>query len=182
MLNWLCTLGKYLPKVPEEIGIINSSNLTNRNTFSNPRGRWLPLATGIFIFAGLAGTLWALSSAWANDSDRDGWSDEEEILAGTNPFDETDPWDSDGTPGITQTYDALGRIVSTADASGTTMFAYDAYGAKISEAVSGVNKTIARYYDRFGRGTGYSIGGVRKTPARLRCGERAFGRDGRGKR
>ena len=70
---------------------------------------------------------------------------------------------SDGTPGITQTYDALGRIVSTTDAAGTTTFAYDAYGAKISEAVSGVNKTIARYYDRFGRGTGYSIGGVRKT-------------------
>ena len=75
---------------------MNGSNLTNQNTFSNSRGRWLPLAAGMFIFAGLAGTLWALSSAWENDSDRDGWSDEEEILAGTNPFDETDPWDSDG--------------------------------------------------------------------------------------
>ena len=75
---------------------MSSSNLTNQNTFSNSRGRWLPLAAGMFIFAGLAGTLWALSSAWENDSDRDGWSDEEEILAGTNPFDETEPWDSDG--------------------------------------------------------------------------------------
>ena len=36
------------------------SNLTNQNTFSNSRGRWLPLAAGMFIFAGLAGTLWAL--------------------------------------------------------------------------------------------------------------------------
>ena len=70
---------------------------------------------------------------------------------------------SDGTPGISQSYDALGRIVSTTDAAGTTTFAYDAYGAKISETVSGVNKTIARHYDRFGRGTGYSIGGARKT-------------------
>ena len=75
---------------------MSSSNLTHRNTFSNSRGRWLPLAAGIFIFAGLAGTLWALSSAWGSDSDKDGWSDEEEILAGTNPFDETEPWDSDG--------------------------------------------------------------------------------------
>ena len=75
---------------------MNGSNLTHQDTFSNPRGRWLPLAAGMFIFAGLAGTLWALSSAWENDSDKDGWSDEEEILAGTNPFDETEPWDSDG--------------------------------------------------------------------------------------
>jgi|GEM_PF-438168 len=70
---------------------------------------------------------------------------------------------SDGTLGITQSYDTLGRIVSTTDAAGTTTFAYDAYGAKISEAVSGVNKTITRHYDSFGRSTGYSVGNTRKT-------------------
>ena len=57
-------------------------------------GRWVLRST--LAFAGLAGAIWALAGIWENDSDRDGWSDEEEVLAGTNPFDETDPWDSDG--------------------------------------------------------------------------------------
>ena len=57
-------------------------------------GYWILRST--LAFAGLAGAIWALAGIWENDSDKDGWSDEEEILAGTNPYDETDPWDSDG--------------------------------------------------------------------------------------
>ena len=59
-------------------------------------GRWLPWTTGMLAFAGLAGTLWALSEVLENDTDGDGWTDAEEIIAGTDPADETDPWDSDG--------------------------------------------------------------------------------------
>ena len=59
-------------------------------------GRYLPWAAGSAAFIGLAGTLWALSEVLENDSDGDGWTDTEEIVAGTNPADETDPWDSDG--------------------------------------------------------------------------------------
>ena len=59
-------------------------------------GRYLPWAAGSAAFIGLAGTLWALSEVLENDSDGDGWSDAEEIVAGTDPADETDPWDSDG--------------------------------------------------------------------------------------
>ena len=59
-------------------------------------GRWLPQATGTLVFAGFAGTLFALSEILENDTDNDGWTDAEEIIAGTNPADETDPWDSDG--------------------------------------------------------------------------------------
>ena len=59
-------------------------------------GRYLPWAVGSAAFLGLAGTLWALSEVLENDSDGDGWTDAEEIVAETNPADETDPWDSDG--------------------------------------------------------------------------------------
>ena len=59
-------------------------------------GRYLPWAVGSAAFLGLAGTLWALSEVLENDTDGDGWTDTEEIVAGTNPADETDPWDSDG--------------------------------------------------------------------------------------
>ena len=59
-------------------------------------GRWLPWTTGMLAFAGLAGTLWALSEVLETDTDGDGWTDAEEIIAGTDPADETDPWDSDG--------------------------------------------------------------------------------------
>ena len=59
-------------------------------------GRWLPQSTGTLVFAGFAGTLFALSEILENDTDNDGWTDAEEIIAGTNPADETDPWDSDG--------------------------------------------------------------------------------------
>ena len=59
-------------------------------------GRYLPWAAGSAAFIGLAGTLWALSEVLENDTDGDGWTDAEEIVAGTNPADETDPWDSDG--------------------------------------------------------------------------------------
>ncbi len=59
-------------------------------------GRWRPWATGTLAFAGLTGTLFALSEILENDSDGDGWTDAEEIVAGTDPANETDPWDSDG--------------------------------------------------------------------------------------
>ena len=59
-------------------------------------GRWLPWTTGTLAFAGLTGTLFALSEVLENDSDGDGWTDAEEIVAGTDPADATDPWDSDG--------------------------------------------------------------------------------------
>ena len=59
-------------------------------------GRYLPWAAGSAAFLGLAGTLWALSDVLENDTDGDGWTDAEEIIVGTDPADETDPWDSDG--------------------------------------------------------------------------------------
>jgi hypothetical protein len=59
-------------------------------------GRYLPWAAGSAAFLGFAGTLWALSEVLENDTDGDGWTDAEEIVAGTDPADETDPWDSDG--------------------------------------------------------------------------------------
>lgn len=49
----------------------------------------------ILAFIVSAGTLWALSEIWESDIDNDGWTDAEEIEAGTNPEDPTDPWDSD---------------------------------------------------------------------------------------
>ena len=66
------------------------------STDTEKHGRWLPWAAGTLAFAGLAGTLFALSEILESDSDNDGWTDAEEIIAGTNPADETDPWDSDG--------------------------------------------------------------------------------------
>ena len=59
-------------------------------------GRYLPWAVGSAAFIGFAGMLFALSEVLENDSDGDGWTDAEEIIAGTNPADATDPWDSDG--------------------------------------------------------------------------------------
>ena len=44
-------------------------------------GRYLPWAAGSAAFIGLAGTLWALSEVLENDSDGDGWTDTEEIVA-----------------------------------------------------------------------------------------------------
>lgn len=51
--------------------------------------------TLILVFIVSAGTLWALSEIWESDIDNDGWTDAQEIEAGTNPEDPTDPWDSD---------------------------------------------------------------------------------------
>ena len=56
----------------------------------------MPWAAGSAAFLGLVGTLWAISEVLETDTDGDGWTDAEEIIAGTNPSDETDPWDSDG--------------------------------------------------------------------------------------
>ncbi len=66
------------------------------STDTEKHGRWLPWAAGTLAFAGLAGTLFALSEILESDSDNDGWTDAEEIIAGTDPADEADPWDSDG--------------------------------------------------------------------------------------
>ena len=73
---------------------INDKNMNSSNT--RKYGRWRPWATGTLAFAGLTGTLFALSEVLESDSDGDGWTDAEEIVAGTNPADATDPWDSDG--------------------------------------------------------------------------------------
>ena len=59
-------------------------------------GRYSPWAAGSAAFLGPAGTLWAISEVLETDTDGDGWTDAEEIIAGTNPADATDPWDSDG--------------------------------------------------------------------------------------
>ena len=63
-------------------------------------GRYLPWAAGSAAFIGLAGTLWALSEVLENDTDGDGWSDAEEIVAGTDPADGTDPLDPNDPPRI----------------------------------------------------------------------------------
>ena len=66
------------------------------STDTEKHGRWLPWAAGTLAFAGLAGTLFALSEILESDSDNDGWTDAEEIIAGTDPANATEPWDSDG--------------------------------------------------------------------------------------
>ena len=66
---------------------------------------------------------------------------------------------SDLTPPIAYTYDALGRQKQATDASGTTTFAYDAFGDVVSESNL---KTLTRHYDTFGRDVGYSVDGDRK--------------------
>ncbi|MBQ8445063.1 MAG: RHS repeat protein, partial [Opitutales bacterium] len=58
---------------------------------------------------------------------------------------------SDSTPAVSQTYDALGRVVSVADASGTRATTYDAYGNVASENFAEFNATQMRSYDAFGR-------------------------------
>ena len=77
----------------DEIQSIKTMKLSKPHKYY---GRRLPWATGTLAFAGLTGTLSALSEVLENDSDGDGWTDAEEIVAGTDPADETDPWDSDG--------------------------------------------------------------------------------------
>ena len=61
-------------------------------------GRYLPWAAGSAAFLGFAGTLWALSEVLENDTDGDGWTDAEEIVAGTDPADATDPLDPNDPP------------------------------------------------------------------------------------
>lgn len=66
----------------------------NKILFSNQR-RWMLWALMISASLVPAGTVFALNEVLEADSDNDGWSDVEEIVAGTDPADPTDPWDSD---------------------------------------------------------------------------------------
>ena len=52
---------------------------------------------------------------------------------------------SDTTPAVSQTYDALGRVVSVSDASGTRTNVYDADGNLTSETFAGINKKRVQY-------------------------------------
>ena len=75
---------------------------------------------------------------------------------------------SDTTPGVSQTYDALGRVVSVSDASGTRTNVYDADGNLASETLLGGGKThlLTELYDAFGRSLGYTYakdGSVQQT-------------------
>ncbi|MGF0069413.1 RHS repeat domain-containing protein [Candidatus Spyradosoma sp. SGI.093] len=58
---------------------------------------------------------------------------------------------SDGTAGVSQAYDALGRLASVTDAAGTKTFAYDAYGSLVSESDAALNASLARGLDAYGR-------------------------------
>ena len=72
---------------------------------------------------------------------------------------------SDETPAICISYDAFGRQIEANDAAGTTIFAYDDFGANTNETVIGTAWTnvIERFYDSFARSFGYSLNGERRT-------------------
>lgn len=70
---------------------------------------------------------------------------------------------SDGTPAITYSYDALGRVTSASDVSGTATYVYDEKGDETEIVQTGlVEKTLSRHYDDYGRNTGYSLDGTRQ--------------------
>lgn len=58
-------------------------------------GRWTPWISIVPASVACAGTLFALSEILETDTDNDGWTDVEEIAAGTDFEDPADPWDSD---------------------------------------------------------------------------------------
>ncbi len=91
----------------------------------------------------LASRTWArgITTSYAHDA----WNQ----LAGTAY--------SDATPGVSQTYDALGRTVSVSDAAGTRTFAYDAYGAVSSETQSATGTTLTFARDSHGRETSATL-------------------------
>ncbi len=74
---------------------------------------------------------------------------------------------NDGTPSVSHSYNHLGWITQTVDSAGSHAFAYDAYGARISETLTGTlfsrTKTLTFHFDALGRDIGYSIDGSRKT-------------------
>lgn len=70
---------------------------------------------------------------------------------------------SDGTPAIAYSYDALGRVTSASDVSGTATYTYNEKGDESEIAQSGlIEKTLTRHYDAFGRNVGYSLDGARQ--------------------
>ena len=70
---------------------------------------------------------------------------------------------SDGTPSVTLSYDALGRLVTANDVTGTTTYSYDEYGDEAQVATSGLySKTLTRHRDEYGRDLGHTMDGSRK--------------------
>ncbi|MCG3128346.1 MAG: hypothetical protein CHACPFDD_03230 [Phycisphaerae bacterium] len=72
---------------------------------------------------------------------------------------------SDATPGVTLTYNRLGRPQTATDALGTRTYSYDAALALIGESISGASngyydKLLTRTYDAagFGRLSGIQVG------------------------
>ena len=65
---------------------------------------------------------------------------------------------NDGTAGETHTYNHLGQVTRTVDASGTRAYVYNRYNEVESETLTGdgVAHAVTELRDAFGRGTGYA--------------------------
>ena len=74
---------------------------------------------------------------------------------------------SDGTSAVEYGYDAQGRQVQAADAAGTTVFEYNAFGELETETISGLyTKALTHHVDVYWRDAGYSVNGSRRTVIR----------------
>lgn len=65
----------------------------------------------------------------------------------------------DHTPGVSYTYDYLGRMTSVSDGAGTRTFEYDSYGALVAEMTSGegIRARLDYKIDTRGREAGYKL-------------------------
>ncbi len=65
---------------------------------------------------------------------------------------------NDGTAGETHTYNHLGQVTRTVDASGTRAYVYNRYNEVESETLTGdgIAHAVTELRDAFGRGTGYA--------------------------